>query len=63
MANLHANHKTPAPGKGPIKIRTRDGIYSTTTWPWQRKDANGVQKPVPGILVNGKQVGASNAQP
>ncbi len=53
MANKRANHKTPKSGQGPIQIRTKDGTYSTTTWPFQRKNKNGAQMPVPGIMVKG----------
>jgi len=54
MANKRANHRTPKPDQGPIKIRCKDGILrATTTFPLQRKDAQGVQHPVEGIEVNG----------
>jgi len=50
----HAN-KPHKPGRyaglGPLQC---NGI-PVTTWPWQRKDKRGVQKPVRGMTVYGRR--------
>ncbi len=58
MARLHANrHHKPGrmnPNRPGMKIATKEGIYRTPTWPYQKKDPRtGKQSPVPGIIVDG----------